>query len=122
MKLETEHTGDLSALEGIITGPISFDGNWFNAKIAGSTLDLQMKVFSEGSNYGIGGGRISKLAIFDDVVRMEKMSFHDSCETHYDRGWDIMPRTLEAYERCRQIVEALGGKMDIKPKKKYSAP
>jgi hypothetical protein len=119
MKLENELVGDLSALSGIIEDPISLDGNWFNAKIAGTELTLQMKVFANGSVFGIGGGRISKLALFDDRVRREKMSFHDACETHYDRGWDIKPRTREAYDRCKRIVEALGGEMGIKPKRKY---
>lgn len=120
MKLENELVGDLSALSDIIEGPISIDGNWFNATIAGTGLRLQMKVFAKGSIFGIGDGRISAIAIFDDKVRREKMSFHDACETHYSRGWDIKPRTREAYDRCKRIVEALGSKMDIKPKRKYN--
>jgi hypothetical protein len=119
INIQNELVGDLSALSGIVEDPISMDGNWFNAKISGTDLTLSIKVFAEESHFGIGGGRISKLAIYDDQLRLELMNFHASCETHYDRGWDIKPKTQEAYDRCKQIVEALGGQMDIKPKRKY---
>lgn len=39
------------------------------------------KVYDEGSDYGIDGGRISKLTITIDGVKV----------VNYDRGWDIEP-------------------------------
>ena len=120
MKLGTEITGDLSALSDIIEAPVSIDGNWVKANISGTGLTLEMKVFAEESIFCIDDGRISAIVIFDDKVRWEKMNFHDACETHYSRGWDIKPRTREAYDRCKRIVEALGSTMDIKPKRKYN--
>ena len=39
------------------------------------------KVYDEGSEYGIDGGRISKLQIRIDGVTV----------VNYDRGWDIKP-------------------------------
>lgn len=51
-----------------------------------------VKAFEEGSEYGINGGKISKLSIKVDGV----------CTLNYDRGWDIEPdendeATLIAY-------------------------
>ncbi len=119
MRIGSGDTGDLSALADLIEPHYEIDGNWFKAQMRGTGLTLGIKVFAETSMHGIGGGRISKLSIYDDLVRWEKMDFHAACETHFDRGWDIRPRTREAYERCRAIVEALGGQMDIKPKKRH---
>ena len=66
---------------------------------------FQAKVFDEGSKYGIDGGRISKLSIWDEDMR-NKTNFFDSCIVNYDRGWDIEPET-EHQETYRDIVNAL---------------
>ena len=52
------------------------------------------KVYEEGSRYGIGGGRISKLEIRvqDDVVY------------RYDRGDDVPAVTQEALEALAEIL------------------
>jgi hypothetical protein len=109
-----DYTGDLTALEEIADGPISVSDNWVNFKLADTDLTVEMKVFADGSTYGIGNGRISKLAIYDDAERIRLMDFHRACETHYDRGWDIKPRTAEAYDRCRLLVETMGARLRIK--------
>lgn len=60
---------------------------------------IQMKVFEEGSEWGIDGGRISKLWAAKD----------GRCVCNYDRGWDVKP-TAEfqaTYERI--IAEYNGG-------------
>lgn len=50
----------------------------------GTELKIEMKFYSyAGSDYGINGGRISKLAIIDES--------DGSLLLHYDRGWDIKP-------------------------------
>ena len=46
------------------------------------------KVYETGSEFGIGGGRVSKLTIVADDAE----SWHDPI-AHYDRGWDVIPRT-----------------------------
>ncbi len=56
-----------------------------------------VKAYEEGSEYGINGGRISKLEIRID----------DKKVAHYDRGWDIEPdendqAALIAYSICLQ--------------------
>ena len=49
-------------------------------------IHYQVKVYDEGSQYGIEGGRISKL-----WLRQGKTTV-----ANYDRGWDIKPQTPEA--------------------------
>lgn len=93
-----EYTGDLSGLEQVchiqsvrdnwVTGTID-DGYGFDAKI-----------FAEPSNFGIDGGRISKLLIFDGD--------RTSWIYNYDRGYDD---STEAGDKVAQhIVEAIDGK------------
>ena len=45
-----------------------------------------MKRYPEGSEYGINGGRISKLT----------MEIEDRRVCNYDRGWDLQPTCQEA--------------------------
>ena len=51
-----------------------------------SIFHYWMKQYDEGSEYGIGGGRISKLMI--------KSAGRTDC--NYDRGWDVKPETPAA--------------------------
>ena len=116
-----DYAGDVSALADMVDSP-SLRDNWFEGIIRGTEppLTLSVKVFEEESTYGIGNGRISKMAVYNDALRYEK-GFHGACEMHYDRGWDIRPRTREAYDRCKAVIEALGGHMNIRfraPRKK----
>jgi hypothetical protein len=59
--------------EGTIKTPTSIVRYW-------------VKYFEEGSEFGIDGGRISKL-----MIRRE-----DETIANYDRGWDLMPKDEEA--------------------------
>lgn len=45
------------------------------------------KVYEEGSKYGINGGRVSKLAIYEWEPEGKQEILN------YDRGWDIEPKT-----------------------------
>ena len=56
---------------------------WTKGTING--YDYSIKHFEEGSEYGINGGRISKL----DIRRDGKIF------VNYDRGWDIKPTGKE---------------------------
>lgn len=52
-------------------------------KIENKTLLCSIKHFEQGSEFGIDGGRISKLTVKDgtkDII-------------NYDRGWDIKPES-----------------------------
>ena len=52
-------------------------------KINDSIFHYWMKQYDEDSEYGIDGGRISKL-----MIKCEGMTV-----CNYDRGWDIKPET-----------------------------
>ena len=72
--------------EGIIGIPESYGGG---------VAHYWAKVYDEGSDYGIDDGRISKLLIEIDGIKV----------VNYDRGWDIKPdeddiRTMLAYQIC----------------------
>ena len=51
--------------------------------ITGAKYKYWVKYFEEGSEFGIGGGKISKLTI------RKVGETRDLC--NYDRGWDIEP-------------------------------
>ena len=55
-------------------------------RVCGVNLHYWMKQYPEGSEFGINGGRISKLMIKrgDEIV------------CNYDRGWDVVPIGLVA--------------------------
>lgn len=55
-------------------------------KVYGSIYHYWMKQYDEGSEFGIDGGRISKLTI--------KRNGKIVC--NYERGWDINPSDSEA--------------------------
>jgi len=56
------------------------------------------KQFSECSEYGINGGRVSKLSI---------STGNQGMIVNYDRGWDIRPMTKEDAEVCNTLVDYL---------------
>jgi hypothetical protein len=59
-----------------------------------------------GSKTGIDKGKISKLSIWDPVVRENKKSFIDSCIMNYDRGWDIRPSKIAQpyYDKVKMLI------------------
>lgn len=65
---------------------------WENGTINGAQFEA--KVFEEGSQFGINGGRISKLHVVKD----------GACIINYDRGWDIRPATPDALAILGQIL------------------
>ena len=67
---------------------------WTEGKING--YEYWIKHFDEGSEFGINGGRISKLAIRDQKGRWV---------VNYDRGWDRKPtkETRAIYEKLLEM-------------------
>lgn len=57
-------------------------------QIAGGTFHFWVKRHEDGSEFGIDGGRISKLTITYEGTGREVVN--------YDRGWDIKPKTKSA--------------------------
>lgn len=79
--------------------------NWVHGKV--DKYDFEAKLFDEGSTFGINNGRVSKLSIFDNVIRHEKRDFFRSCIVNYDRGWDIEPENQDHYEVFMSVMEFL---------------
>ncbi len=57
--------------------------------------EYQVKCFDERSEFGIDGGRISKLWI----------SLNGKTVCNYDRGWAVMPMTQETKELYVRLLE-----------------
>jgi hypothetical protein len=57
-------------------------------------FEYEVKVYDTGSQYGINGGRISKLWLRGPEGR-----------ANYDRGWDIEPTTPEAEKAVQEILK-----------------
>ena len=55
--------------------------NWCKGTCEGTSFEA--KLFDEGSDYGINGGRVSKLYISSPEL---------GTVCHYDRGWDVPPK------------------------------
>ena len=62
-------------------------------KVYGTNYRYWAKVYDEGSEYGIDGGRVSKLMIKEG----------DKIVVNYDRGWDIKP-TDEYAQLAMEII------------------
>ena len=74
------------------------DSPWNDGRlqIAGCTFRFWIKRFDEGSEFGIEGGRISKLTIKNERTGKEVVN--------YDRGWDIQPKTKSAQEALAWVL------------------
>jgi hypothetical protein len=73
---------------------IDTNSSWFSGIIKGNLLfSFDAKCF-EMAGDGIGGGKISKLIIWD-----EKADSRQRVLVSYDRGWDVMP-----YEIDRDVI------------------
>ena len=70
-------------------------------EVRGITFHYWVKVYDEGSVYGINGGRISKL-----TIRNEKTG---ADVANYDRGWDIKPKTQSAQKVVDTLLERYAG-------------
>ena len=70
-------------LELLQTMTVRKDGRWFVGTLADCTFNAL--VFQTGSQYGINGGRVSKLMVRRNGTYI----------INYDRGWDIRPRSEE---------------------------
>lgn len=65
-------------------------------RVNGTEYIACMKRYDEGSEYGIEGGRISKLQVKEG----------DKTVINYDRGWDIKPQTEEQQDVLETILVA----------------
>ena len=51
-------------------------------------------VLHEPTKLGIDRGRISKLSVWDPIIKENSKNFIDACIVNYDRGWDIRPSKI----------------------------
>ena len=76
--------------------------HWVDGNI--DSFRFQAKVFDIGSKYGIDGGRVSKLFVWDASIGFS------SCIISYDRRWELKPKNDEQQEilrACLDYLEAL---------------
>lgn len=71
-------------------------GIWYNDRYEedGHAIRWSVLVFEEGSEYGIDGGRISKLWI----------SIDGKWAANYDRGWDVRPKSALAKSIYNMLI------------------
>jgi len=70
------------------------EGNWTMGTIDG--FDFEVKHYQEGSEFGINGGRISKLWIGNKGQK---------AAAWYERGWGKKPHTTKERKAMNAIIE-----------------
>ena len=80
-------------------------GAWVDGTVSG--LRFQAKVFDEGSEYGINGGRVSKLMVWDESTRQAQQNIFAGAIVNYDRSWDIEPANEHDKEILKAVLEHL---------------
>jgi len=71
--------------------------NWITGMVGG--YGFQAKIYDEGSELGIDGGRVSKLWVRDEATRLVAMN--------YERGWDVRPKTAAHRRLLTALLEYL---------------
>lgn len=79
IKIEVQHTGN----------------GWMKGTVLGYSFEI--KRYDEPSEFGIDGGRISKLALLSQISY--------TVYAMYDRGWDILPRPDDARKAVELICQ-----------------
>ena len=64
-------------------------------KIEGTKVKYWVKHYEEGSEFGIDGGRISKM----------ECRANGKTILHYERGWDMGPETELGYQAYAILIE-----------------
>ena len=67
------------------------------AEAGGKTYRVQIKWFDEPSEFGIRNGRVSKLFV---------AGAGEGTLIHYERGWDVRPRTAGAKAILKAVLKA----------------
>jgi hypothetical protein len=70
-------------------------GAWYVGRVG--SYHFEALVFAEPSQYGIGGGQVSKLYLWDGPKKR-----HSQVVAVYERGWELEPK-----EDLRVVVETL---------------
>lgn len=83
----------IEAMEALVTKEHK-DSEWQDGQVG--PYKFQAKVYEVGSEYGIEGGRVSKLHIKDSTGKTI---------INYDRGWDIKPKTAAHKKIVKKILD-----------------
>jgi len=69
--------------------------------------EFSVLVLHEPSKTGLDKGRISKLSIWDPLIRINTNNFIDSCIVNYDRGWDVRPSKIAEpyYGKVKKLID-----------------
>ncbi|MDF2700916.1 MAG: hypothetical protein K0Q49_2480 [Haloplasmataceae bacterium] len=81
--------------------------NWVKGTADNDQYAFESKLFDEGSDFGINGGRVSKLTIW----KGEKFTW-DNVVVNYDRGWDIEPE-----DDYKKLFDAVINFLENSPKR-----
>ena len=76
------------------------------ATVNGAVYTFDVKHFDEGSDWGLKGGRISKLSIGNDEGYL----------VNFDRGWDRRPQTEETKAVFKALVDRFNKPSETKAK------
>lgn len=81
------------------------DSNWVHGIVASvdktnEIYSFEAKLYDEGSNFGINGGRVSKLRITDKLAPGKSI-------VSYDRGWDLKPESETDKNVFREVMNLL---------------
>lgn len=60
--------------------------------------DYSVKLYDQPSEYGVDGGRVSKMEVWRDGKLV----------VNYDRGWDVEPETDGEREIVKKVLEKVG--------------
>jgi hypothetical protein len=82
---------------------------------AGDDYEFSAKLFDSGSDYGINGGRVSKLSIRGVSAKYDDAPYNGTI-VNYDRGWDIHPKITEE----REVFQAVLKFLENAPKTRFS--
>lgn len=89
MKLETAHTGNFECLQELWTNLKCDGSNWISGTlIEDQDIRFHLKLFNEGSGFGILGGRVSKFSVYSHGHREQYSDYLGACYFNYDRGFD----------------------------------
>jgi hypothetical protein len=107
-----------TAAKGNSTVTITLDSRKENGWIKGETsggVTFEAKVYDEPSEYGIDGGRVSKLGVHEG----------NKWIVNYDRGWDLEPLTPEhntIYEQIMSKLNSLNATRDLNMEQAFIPP
>lgn len=73
--------------------------NWVTGEVDGGSYYFEAKLYDVGSQYGINGGRVSKLYLHECSPKKYFVE--------YDRGWGTEPTTSKQKEVFEKVLDFL---------------